>query len=188
TDPRTRPADLGRLPSGRAAAGQSMAVELARPRRHQRPRARSQGLSPGNARGRGRRRLRPARPAASLYAPLPAGAPRRRARRHPRSARRLPEGAGGPMTRPRVGFLGVGWIGRHRMQAILDTGAVEAAAIADSSPAMAAEAARLAPGARLVDTRDAMLAMGLDGVAIATPSALHAEQSILALRRGAAVF
>jgi predicted dehydrogenase len=39
-----------------------------------------------------------------------------------------------------------------------------------------------------VDTLDAMLAMGLDGVAIATPSALHAEQSILALRRGAAVF
>jgi predicted dehydrogenase len=33
-----------------------------------------------------------------------------------------------------------------------------------------------------------MLALGLDGVVIATPSALHAEQSIAALRRGVAVF
>ena len=92
------------------------------------------------------------------------------------------------MTRPRVGFLGVGWIGRHRMQAILETGVVEAAAIADPSPEMAAEAGQLAPGARPVDTLGTMLDMGLDGVVIATPSALHAEQSILALRRGAAVF
>ena len=28
---------------------------------------------------------------------------------------------------PRVGFLGLGWIGRHRMQALLATGAVNAA-------------------------------------------------------------
>ncbi|WP_246167452.1 Gfo/Idh/MocA family protein [Sphingomonas piscis] len=33
-----------------------------------------------------------------------------------------------------------------------------------------------------------MLALGLDGVVIATPSALHAEQSIAALNAGAAVF
>ena len=90
--------------------------------------------------------------------------------------------------RPRLGFLGVGWIGRHRMQAILDTNAVEPVAIADPSPEMAAEAARLAPGAALVGTLDGLLDLGVDGVAIATPSALHAEQSIRALGRGAAVF
>ena len=49
----------------------------------------------------------------------------------------------------RLGFLGVGWIGRHRMQAIVETGAVEVAGIADPSPEMAEEARRLAPGARL---------------------------------------
>jgi predicted dehydrogenase len=92
------------------------------------------------------------------------------------------------MTKPRIGFLGVGWIGRSRMEAMLATGLVEAAAIADQSPEMAAEAGKLAPGAALVDGLDAMLAMGLHGVVIATPSALHAEQSSQALEAGAAVF
>ena len=90
--------------------------------------------------------------------------------------------------RPRLGFLGVGWIGRHRLQAILEDGRAEVAAIADPSPEMAEEAGRLAPGARLVSTLDDLLDMGVDGVVIATPSALHAEQSIRALEHGAAVF
>jgi predicted dehydrogenase len=92
------------------------------------------------------------------------------------------------MPRPRVGFLGVGWIGRHRMEAILATGAVEVAGIADASAEMAAAAATLAPGARLVSTLDELLDLGLDAVVIATPSALHAAQSIRALECGAAVF
>jgi predicted dehydrogenase len=92
------------------------------------------------------------------------------------------------MTRPRVGFLGVGWIGRHRLQGILDTGAVDVAAIADPSPEMAQEAGRLAPDAQLVSTLDAILDLEVDGVVIATPSAMHADQSIRALERGAAVF
>lgn len=90
--------------------------------------------------------------------------------------------------RPRVGFLGVGWIGRHRMQAIADSGAVSIAAIADPSAQMAADAALLAPNATLLPDLDAILATGVDGVVIATPSALHAEQSMQALQRGAAVF
>ena len=90
--------------------------------------------------------------------------------------------------RPRVGFLGVGWIGRHRLQAIVETGSVDVAAIADPSPEMVAEAARSAPGAERFGTLDDLLGAGLDGVVIATPSAMHAEQSIRALERGAAVF
>ena len=96
--------------------------------------------------------------------------------------------ASSSLSRPRVGFLGVGWIGRHRLQAILDTGAVEVSGIADASPEMTAEAGRLAPGAERVSTLDALLDLGLDGVVIATPSAMHADQSIRALERGAAVF
>jgi len=92
------------------------------------------------------------------------------------------------MSRPKIGFLGVGWIGRHRMEAMLATGAVEAVAIADTSPEMVAEAAKLAPDAAVVDGLDAMLALAPDGVVIATPSALHAAQSIQALQGGAAVF
>jgi predicted dehydrogenase len=92
------------------------------------------------------------------------------------------------LAHPRLGFLGVGWIGRHRMQAILEAGVAEVAAIADASPETAAEAGWLAPSAELVPTLDDLLDMGVDGVVIATPSALHAEQSIRALGRGAAVF
>jgi predicted dehydrogenase len=90
--------------------------------------------------------------------------------------------------KPRLGFLGVGWIGRHRMEAMLKTGAIEAAAIAEPSAEMAAEAQKLAPGAQLVGGLDELLALGLDGIVIATPSAMHAEQSIRALEAGAAVF
>jgi predicted dehydrogenase len=92
------------------------------------------------------------------------------------------------MPKPRVGFLGTGWIGRHRMRAMLATGAVEAAAIADPSPECAGEAAQLAPDAVIVPDLAAMLELGLDGAVIATPSALHAEQSIQMLQSGAAVF
>jgi predicted dehydrogenase len=89
---------------------------------------------------------------------------------------------------PRIGFLGVGWIGRHRMAAMLATGAVEAAVIADPSSEMIAKALVLAPAAQVVADLDAMLALDLDGVVIATPSALHADQSIAALGAGKAVF
>jgi len=90
--------------------------------------------------------------------------------------------------RPRLGFLGVGWIGRNRMEAMLATGAVEAAAVAEPSAEAAAEALKLAPGAEIVGDLDGLLALGLDGVVIATPSAMHAEQSVRALEAGAAVF
>jgi len=92
------------------------------------------------------------------------------------------------VTRPRLGFLGVGWIGRHRMQAICETGAVEVAAVSDPSAEMVGEALKLAPEAEAVHGLEELLASGLDGVVIATPSALHAEQSIRALEAGVAVF
>lgn len=95
---------------------------------------------------------------------------------------------GAGVRRPRVGFLGVGWIGRNRMQAMLAAGAVEACAVADAAPEAAAEAARLAPGCEVAGGFEDLLAADLDGLVIATPSALHAQQSIAALERGLAVF
>ncbi|TCD05254.1 Gfo/Idh/MocA family oxidoreductase [Erythrobacteraceae bacterium CFH 75059] len=92
------------------------------------------------------------------------------------------------MTRPRLGFLGTGWIGRHRMEAMLATRVVEAAAVCDPDDASAREALLLAPQAARVDGLGAMLAMGLDGIVVATPSAHHAAQTIAALDQGAAVF
>lgn len=88
----------------------------------------------------------------------------------------------------RLGFLGTGWIGRNRMEAMLATGAATAVAICDPSAEMAAQAQVAAPLALVVESLDAMLALDLDGVVIATPSALHAQQCIQALEAGASVF
>jgi len=74
------------------------------------------------------------------------------------------------------------------MQAMIDGDYIEAAAICDPSEKCREEAAAVAPAATIVETLDAMLDLKLDGVVIATPSALHAKQAIRALERGVAVF
>jgi predicted dehydrogenase len=87
-----------------------------------------------------------------------------------------------------LGFLGTGWIGRNRMEAMLASGQAIAAAICDPNPEMVAQAKALAPLALETGSLEAMLALGLDGIVIATPSALHADQCIQAFDAGAAVF
>jgi predicted dehydrogenase len=91
------------------------------------------------------------------------------------------------MTKPRVGFLGVGWIGRNRMEALAQSGLIEIVAVSDRIAENAAAAADIGQcGTR--ESLDHLLDAGLDGLVIATPSALHAEQSIAALEQGVAVF
>lgn len=92
------------------------------------------------------------------------------------------------MTRPRLGFLGVGWIGRHRLRAIAAAGVAEITAVCDPSGEATAAALADAPGALVAADLEALLALPLDGVVIATPSALHAAQAVAALERGVAVF
>jgi predicted dehydrogenase len=87
-----------------------------------------------------------------------------------------------------LGFLGTGWIGRNRMEAMLATSEAKAVAICDPGREMAAAAQELAPDAAVVGSFDELLACEPDGVVIATPSALHAEQCIRAFESGAAVF
>ena len=89
---------------------------------------------------------------------------------------------------PRIGFLGLGWIGRHRMQAVLEAGDATVAALADAAEAARGEAATLAPEATTAETLEDLLDADLDGIVIATPSALHAAQSLKALDAGLAVF
>jgi predicted dehydrogenase len=89
---------------------------------------------------------------------------------------------------PRLGFLGVGWIGQHRMQALMETGEIEVVAIADANPDALDAAASLAPAASRAASLEELLDHDLDGIVIATPSAMHAAQSMAALRRGIAVF
>jgi predicted dehydrogenase len=77
--------------------------------------------------------------------------------------------------RTRLAFAGLGWIGKHRMNAVVESGLGEAALLCD-------------PADPTTCSFDEVLASDVDAVVIATPSALHAEQSIAALERGKAVF
>jgi predicted dehydrogenase len=79
-------------------------------------------------------------------------------------------------TAPRLGFLGVGWIGRSRLEAIERSGAGVVAGTCD--PAVGGTAG----------SYEELLESGVDGIVIATPSALHAEQCIEAFEVGCAVF
>jgi predicted dehydrogenase len=90
--------------------------------------------------------------------------------------------------RPRLGFLGLGWIGRMRLASVAEEGCAEIHALADPDPCALGEARRIAPEAASFASLESMLECDLDGVVIATPSALHAGQAIQALTRGVAVF
>jgi predicted dehydrogenase len=91
-------------------------------------------------------------------------------------------------TKPRLGFLGVGWIGRHRMGAIAESGAAEIAAMADASETALESAREFAPKCEVASSLEELLDAELDGIVIATPSAMHAAQTIEALEHGVAVF
>ena len=95
---------------------------------------------------------------------------------------------GAPAGRPRLGFAGVGWIGRHRLEAIAQHVPVEIVAIADPVREVATTLAETFPGAVGLERFEELLALDLDGIVVATPSALHAAQSIAALEAGRAVF
>lgn len=95
--------------------------------------------------------------------------------------------------KPRLGFLGVGWIGRNRLEAIAKSGCAAVVAIADPAEPLVEQAVEVCdhygceqPVA--ASSLDELFHADLDGVVIATPSALHAEQSIACLDRGLAVF
>lgn len=88
-----------------------------------------------------------------------------------------------------IGFIGVGWIGRNRMEALLQNQKLRPAAISEPNDHNAAEALKSAPDALRAQSLEEVIEQpGIDAVVIATPSALHARQSIQALQAGKAVF
>ncbi|UJH90486.1 Gfo/Idh/MocA family oxidoreductase [Antarcticibacterium sp. 1MA-6-2] len=88
-----------------------------------------------------------------------------------------------------LGFIGVGWIGRNRMEAIRNNTQSRVASIVEPTKENAEEALKSAKEAKIISSTSEMLAdEELDGIVIATPSAMHAQQSIEALKAGKAVF
>eukprot|EP01118_Nematostelium_gracile_P011168 TRINITY_DN3929_c0_g2_i1.p4 TRINITY_DN3929_c0_g2~~TRINITY_DN3929_c0_g2_i1.p4 ORF type:complete len:337 (-),score=59.83 TRINITY_DN3929_c0_g2_i1:778-1788(-) len=90
--------------------------------------------------------------------------------------------------KPRLGFIGVGWIGRNRLQAVAEQQIGDIRVISDPNADYAEESLQYAKGAKVVDSLSELIEDDVDGVIIATPSALHASQSIDALAAGKAVF
>jgi predicted dehydrogenase len=94
-----------------------------------------------------------------------------------------------PLARaPRLGFVGLGWIGRKRLDAVAATGMIEVAAIADADESRVADAQHAYPQAERASSLNHLLDQDLDGVVIATPNGAHAEQVLASLRRGLPVF
>jgi len=90
--------------------------------------------------------------------------------------------------KPRLGFLGLGWIGQNRLQSILDSGCADVVALADAMPDAAVDAHDRVPSAEIAEDFDELLRAQLDGIVIATPSAQHAQQARRSLEAGLAVF
>ena len=90
--------------------------------------------------------------------------------------------------RPRLGFVGLGWIGRMRLESVVQARVAQVCALHDITPEAVEEARKLAPKAVVFSSFEELLDHDLDGVVIATPNRFHAEQSIAALDRDLAVF
>jgi predicted dehydrogenase len=94
--------------------------------------------------------------------------------------------------RPRLGFVGLGWIGAMRLEAVAGDGGAEIAALCDASPGRLESTARSHSPVACFQEYDELLSQAadlrLDGVVIATPNALHFPQTLAALDRGLAVF
>lgn len=87
---------------------------------------------------------------------------------------------------PRVGFVGLGWIGRKRLDAI--AGEIEVAVLVDSDAGCLDAASASYPAATTTREIEQLSGEDLDAVVIATPNGLHAGQAIACLDRGLAVF
>jgi predicted dehydrogenase len=88
---------------------------------------------------------------------------------------------------PKLGFLGVGWIGKDRMQALRDSKVAAVVALCDPYAENTAQFCK-DNNLRYVLSYDALLEEDIDGVVIATPNALHKKQVLQALSKGKAVF
>lgn len=90
----------------------------------------------------------------------------------------------------RVGCLGLGWIGRHRMEAVIESGQAQISGLVDPCTEAVKGALERVKNADCFSSLNELLAQAhtLDGVMIASPSAMHAEQSLACIEAGLAVF
>jgi predicted dehydrogenase len=93
-----------------------------------------------------------------------------------------------PSSEVRLGFVGLGWIGRKRLDALAADVGVQVVAIADADRERLQSAAQAYPDAIATESFDAVLDRRMDGIVIATPNGAHASQAVACLERGISVF
>lgn len=91
-------------------------------------------------------------------------------------------------TKPKLGFAGVGWIGKSRLMAIKEHQSAEINAVVDPDASAIEALEQEIAGLHNYGSFEAMLEEDLNGIVIATPSALHAKQALKSLKKGRAVF
>jgi predicted dehydrogenase len=92
------------------------------------------------------------------------------------------------LKKARIGFVGTGWIGKNRMSALLAQPSCEAVAIVEPDRESAKAARALTNYSATICSFEELLKSEVDGIVIATPSAMHAQQAVAALERGIPVF
>lgn len=91
-------------------------------------------------------------------------------------------------TLPKLGFLGVGWIGKNRLESLVHSKLAKDISICDPHLPSMKDTLKSVPEAKTYGSYGDLLSSDVDGIVIATPSALHAKQALLALEQGKAVF
>lgn len=91
--------------------------------------------------------------------------------------------------KPKLAFAGVGWIGRDRLRAAATSGLADIMLLSDPSEECIREALKIVPGSGTTSLfEDTLTTPDIEGLVIATPSALHKEQAVAAFEQGMAVF
>lgn len=89
---------------------------------------------------------------------------------------------------PHLGFAGVGWIGKKRLDHLMDNRLLNRICLFDPNPLHINDILQESSDATKHERFEDLLHERVKGVVIATPSALHADQAIRALENGKAVF
>jgi predicted dehydrogenase len=90
--------------------------------------------------------------------------------------------------RPRLAFVGMGWIGKSRFESLVKKDLIECKGIYDPYLEEMQDDELLCNYDKVENFDDLLQDEDIDGIVIATPNALHVDQCLKALRAGKAVF
>ena len=90
--------------------------------------------------------------------------------------------------KPKLGFIGIGHVGTTQMQMLMDEHIADCCTLYDPSLDAASMAAAMQSGITVSNSLADILSQDLDGVVVASPTAMHGDHCIAALKTSKAVF